>query len=310
MSETGTPTVAPRRTGTLNGVLALNKQPGMTSFQAVREVRRLMGERRVGHAGTLDPSAQGLLPICVGKATRLVDYFHQQSKRYRCRIRLGERSDTLDLEGEVTRGGDASGIDEARVREALAAFVGDVEQVPPMHSAVRHEGEHLYELARRGEEVERRPRTVVIHAIDLVSFTPGTVAEAVVDVESGKGAYMRVLAADLGEALGCGGLLAWLERTRYGSLTLEQSITLDELAKLDDPSSALLSPAVAVEFLPRVDLSPPLVTQVRRGQQVFLPRVAGRAQGLSRGHAANGELVALGDVTGNLFKPAKVLGAS
>jgi tRNA pseudouridine55 synthase len=292
----------------LNAVLALNKEPGQTSFECVREVRRLYSERRVGHAGTLDPTARGLLPLCLGRATRLVDYFHLQSKRYRCVVRLGERSDTLDTEGTVTPGGDASAIDETRVAAALARFVGEITQIPPMHSAVRHEGQHLYQLARRGEEVERRPRPAVIHSARVVGFRPGRVAEADLDVECGKGAFMRVLAADLGEALGVGGMLGWLERTHYGPLDLSDAHTLGELRALDDPRTALLSADVAVAYLPRVDLGPPLVTQVRRGQPVFLPRPShGLPQGEVRAHSASGELVALGEVTGSRFRPTKVM---
>jgi tRNA pseudouridine55 synthase len=294
----------------LSAVLALNKQPGRTSFDCVRQVRRIYGERRVGHAGTLDPMAQGLLPLCLGGATRLVDHFHRQTKRYRCTVRLGERSDTLDTEGVVTPGGDATWLDAGRVRGALVRFVGEISQVPPMHSAVRHEGEHLYELARRGEEVERQPRPALIVSAELVDFRPGRVAEVDLDVECGKGAFMRVLASDLGEALGVGGLLSWLERTRYGMLDIADAHTLEELRDLEDPTTALLPPEVAVSFLPAVFLGPPAVTLVRNGQAVFLPRgEAGLPQGEVRAHAATGEMVALGEVTGFRFRPTKVMSA-
>ena len=304
---TASPVTPPRR-GVLSAVLALNKQPGQTSFDCVRQVRRIYGERRVGHAGTLDPTAQGLLPLCLGVATRLVDHFHRQTKRYRCTVRLGERSDTLDTEGAVTPGGDAGGLDAATVASALRQFVGEIWQVPPMHSAVRHEGEHLYDLARRGEEVERAPRLALIVSAELVGFRPGRVAEADLDVECGKGTFMRVLAGDLGEALGVGGLLCWLERTHYGSLDLADAHTVEELQRMEDPTLALLPPEVAVSFLPAVFLGPPAVTLVRNGQAVFLPRVAaGLPQGEVRAHAAGGELIALGELTGFRFRPTKVL---
>lgn len=297
-----------RRQPLTGGVLSLDKPPGMTSFAAVREVRRILGERRTGHAGTLDPSARGLLPICVGRATRLVDYFHLQPKTYRCVFRLGEQSDTQDTEGEITAGADASALDEASVNAALQRFVGEIDQVPPMHSAVRHEGEHLYELARRGEVVERAPRRVVIHAIRLTALRPGPVTEAEVEVESGKGAYMRALAADVGEALGVGGLLGWLERTRYGSLELGSAVSLETLAAAEDPWELLLPPDVAVSFLPRIDLGPQLASQVRRGQAVFVPRLPEpRPSGEARVHAADGELLAIGELTGARFRPVKVL---
>jgi tRNA pseudouridine55 synthase len=223
-------------------------------------------------------------------------------------VRLGERSDTMDLEGTVTRGADASHVTEPAVRAALVRFEGDIEQVPPMHSAVRREGRHLYELAREGVEVEREPRTVHIASIRVLAFRPGPVAEVELDVVSGKGAYMRVLASDLGDVLGTGGLLSWLERTAYGPLRIEDAVTLEQLEQLDDPASALLGPDVAVSFLPRVDLPPQLAVQVRRGQSVWLARVPDpRPRGAVRAHAADGELICVGELTGTMLRPTKVL---
>jgi len=306
VSATSLPAVTARR---VSGVLPLDKPPGLTSFGAVREVRRLFGERRVGHAGTLDPQARGLLPLCLGRATRLVDYFHAQPKTYRCTVRLGETSDTFDTEGTVVRSGDASGIDADQVREAMTRFVGDISQVPPMHSAVRHEGRHLYELARSGQEVERRPRTVTVHSAELVEFRPGAVAEAEIVVSCGKGTYMRVLAADLGAAVGVGGLLGWLIRTRYGPLDIDAAISLDALGRLEDPRSALLPPEIAVAHIARVDVGASAATQIRRGQAIWLPRsrLTGM-QGEIRAHGPGDELIALGELAGALFRPTKVLG--
>jgi tRNA pseudouridine55 synthase len=291
----------------VSGVLALNKQPGQTSFSCVQEVRRIFGEPKVGHAGTLDPLAQGLLPIFVGSATRLVDHLQRQTKTYRCTVRLGERSDTLDAEGTITAGADASHLEAGAVERALAGFIGEITQVPPMHSAVRHHGEHLYALARRGEQVDRPPRPALVVRAELRGLRTGAVAEADLEVECGKGTYMRVLASDLGDALGVGGYLSWLERTRCGPLDIASSHTLAELGEMEDPATALLPPEVAVSDLPAVFLGPPAVTQVRRGQAVFLPRTAGGlAQGLTRAHSASGELIALGEVTGLRFQPGKV----
>ncbi len=292
------------------GVLPLDKPAGITSFDAVRQVRRILGERRVGHAGTLDPTATGLLPICVGRTTRFVDYFHAQPKTYHCVVRLGERSDTGDTEGVVTPGGDASALDAAEIQTQLQRLVGDIDQIPPMHSAVRHEGRHLYELARAGEEVVREPRRVTIHSAELVDFRPGVVAEAEIMVVSGKGAYMRVLASDLGDALGTGGLLGWLSRTSYGTLELASSISLDALDAMEDPWPALLPPEVAVAHLPQVNLGPAQVQQVRRGQSVWLPRtVLPDVAGECRIHDPSGELVGIGELNGGLLRPTKVLTA-
>ena len=305
-----TPVLAGPRAGAaaLSGILAIDKPAGMTSFDAVRLVRRIFNEKRVGHAGTLDPTATGLLPVCIGQATRLVDYFHQQNKTYRCTIRLGERSDTLDKEGEITTGADASAVTEGDVRAAAALFVGEIEQVPPMHSAVRHEGRHLYELARSGQEVERKARIARIDSIEVTAFRPGVCAEADVIVVSGKGTYMRVLAADIGDRLGTGALLAWLSRTAYGPLRLEDAVTPEALAEYPDPATALLPLDSAVMFLPRVDLAPQNATMVGRGQSVWLPRVPDLTAGNQcRVHSADGRLIAIGEIAGNLLRPTKVL---
>lgn len=305
---TGAPQLAPPRpAAAIVGVLPLNKPAGMTSFEAVREVRRVLGERRAGHAGTLDPTATGLLPICLGRATRLVDYFHAQPKTYHCVVRLGERSNTFDTEGVITPGADASGVTADAVRQALGRFTGEISQVPPMHSAVRHEGRHLYELAREGQEVERQPRAATIHSIELLALRSGPRAEVELLVTSGKGAYMRVLAADLGEALGTGALLGWLSRTRYGELRLDDSVTLDDLRALDDPRVAVLDPSVAVAHLTRLDLPPQMAQQLRRGQSVWLPRTSSPVAGECRAHTPDGALVAIGEVQGGLLRPTKVL---
>jgi tRNA pseudouridine55 synthase len=305
-----TPALAgpPRSATTHSGILAIDKPAGMTSFDAVRVVRRIFNERRVGHAGTLDPTATGLLPVCIGQATRLVDYFHQQSKTYRCVVRFGQRSDTLDTEGDVVEGGDASGVSEDAVRALTAQFIGDVEQVPPMHSAVRHEGKHLYELARSGQDVERKARPVRIDSIEVTGFRAGPRAEADLMVVSGKGAYMRVVAAAIGDQLGTGGLLAWLSRTTYGALRVEDAITPDALADADDPAASLLPLDRAVHFLPRVDLPPQGATMVSRGQSVWLPRLPELTAGNQcRVHSADGRLIAIGEIAGNLLRPTKVL---
>lgn len=290
------------------GVLPLDKPAGITSFDAIRQVRRTLGERRVGHAGTLDPTATGLLPICVGRTTRFVDYFHAQPKTYHCVVRLGERSDTGDTEGVIVAGADAGAVTADQIRDQLARFTGEIDQIPPMHSAVRHEGRHLYELARAGEEVVREPRRVTIYSAELVDFRPGTVAEAEIVVVSGKGAYMRVLASDLGDALRTGGLLGWLARTSYGTLGLSSSITLDQLAAMEDPWLALLPPEVAVAHLPIVNLGPAQVQQIRRGQSVWLPRtVLPDVAGECRMHDPTGEMIGIGELNGGLLRPTKVL---
>ncbi len=294
----------PRVTGMLN----VAKPAGMTSFQVVRSVRRIFDERHVGHAGTLDPVATGVLPICLGRATRLVEYLLSEAKTYHAVIRLGERSDTGDLEGTVTAGGSAEGLTESQVAAALTTFVGRIEQVPPMHSAVRHEGRHLYELARAGVEVERKPRPVDIHRAELLRLTPGPVALAEVEVECGRGTYLRVLASDLGERLGTGGVLGWLERTAYGPFRIAEAVALADLEAAPDPAVHLLPPESAVASLPRVELLPAGAMAVRRGSGAWLSRPAALAPGAQvRAHALDGRLLAIGEVHGGHFRPLKVL---
>ncbi|HUY98399.1 MAG TPA: tRNA pseudouridine(55) synthase TruB [Verrucomicrobiae bacterium] len=302
--RTGRGEQAPQVTGVLN----VAKPAGLTSFQVVRVARRVLGERHVGHAGTLDPVATGVLPLCLGRATRLVEYLLEEPKTYHAVIRLGERSDTGDLEGTVTAGRSAAEIAREQVAEALATFVGRIEQIPPMHSAVRHGGRHLYELARAGVEVERQARVVEVHRVVLLDWRPGTVAEAEVEVECGRGTYLRVLASDLGERLGTGGVLGWLERTRYGPFRLSDAIPLAELETAADPRAHLLPPEAAVASLPRVDLLPAAAMAVRRGGGAWLSGPAPLAAGtVVRAHALDGRLLAIGEVHGGHFRPLKVL---
>jgi tRNA pseudouridine55 synthase len=301
-----------RRTGRppgVTGVLNLAKPAGITSFAAIRDARRALGERHIGHAGTLDPAATGVLPLCVGRATRLVEYILREPKTYRARLRLGETSDTGDLEGDVRPGSSAAALDRNQLEKALEGFVGRIEQVPPMHSAVRHQGRHLYELARQGVTVERKPRLAEIHSIQLLSFTPGEVAEAEVEVVCGKGTYLRVLATDLGERLAVGGVLGWLERTAYGPFHLEQAVSVSQLLEADDPRSLLLPPEAAVERMPRVDLLPGAAAAVQRGQGAWLQRglQGEQAGGEVRAHGPDGRLLAVGTLAGLRFQPLKVI---
>ncbi len=298
----------------VTGVLNLAKPEGITSFAAIRVAREALQERHVGHAGTLDPAASGVLPLCVGRATRLVDHILRQPKTYHARLRLGQVSDTGDLEGEVRTVASAAHLTEEEVALALTNFVGLVQQIPPMHSAVRHQGKHLYELARQGVTVERKPRTAEIRSIHLSHFSPGEVAEAEVEVVCGKGTYLRVLATDLGERLQVGGVLAWLERTEYGPFKLADAVTLEQLTAAADPRSMLLPPEVVIPDLPRLDLLAGSGLAVQRGQGVWVQRLpAGlppeaRTESLEvRAHGPDGRLLAVGDLTGMRFRPTKVL---
>ena len=210
----------------MDGILSINKSGGDTSFGVVAAVRRLCREKRVGHAGTLDPLATGVLPVCLGKATRIVEYLMEHPKKYRAEIRFGMISDSGDADGTLSSGGDVSALDEPAIASALELFKGEIKQVPPMFSALKHNGRPLYELAREGITVERAERKIRIYAADLISWkTP----VATIEVTCSRGTYIRTLAQDLGSALSCGAYLSGLGRTNYGPFDISNSITLTQL---------------------------------------------------------------------------------
>lgn len=209
-----------------HGILNIDKPRGVTSFSIVSLVRRLTGFRRVGHAGTLDPIAEGVLPLLLGQATRVVEYLVDQPKVYRTTLRLGQATDSYDADGEITDERDPSGVTREALERAAAAFTGEIEQLPPMFSAVKHMGQPLYRYARKGEEIERAPRRVTIYRIDVVSFE---LPYATIEVECGRGAYVRTLAHDIGLRLGCFAHLAALTRLRAGPFTVEDAVTPDQL---------------------------------------------------------------------------------
>ncbi|MDO8490769.1 MAG: tRNA pseudouridine(55) synthase TruB [Dehalococcoidia bacterium] len=216
-----------------SGILNLNKPQGVTSFAMVSLVRRLTGERRVGHAGTLDPLASGVLPILLGQGTRMMEFISLQPKRYRATIRLGVSTDTGDSEGAVVSEGDCSAVSAETLEAALATFKGSIQQIPPMYSALKHKGEPLYRLARQGLSVPRAARTAHIWSLDLLSWQPPS---ATVELDCSKGTYVRSLAMDLGDKLGCGAHLTSLARLRSAFLTLEDAISpadLEEAVRLE-----------------------------------------------------------------------------
>ena len=233
------------------GFLNIDKPRGMTSTDVVRRVKRAARMRRgVGHGGTLDPIATGVLIIGVGKATRLMDRLLGGSKEYVAEIEFGVSTDTYDADGEVVSERDASGVERDDVETALAAFAGEIEQTPPMYSALKRDGKRLYELARQGIEVERKPRTVVVHEIALADWQPPI---ATVKVVCGSGFYVRSLAHDLGEALGCGGHMRALVRRRAGPFRIEDALSLeDALSRIsvlaDSDDSAADSPLTPPDF--------------------------------------------------------------
>ncbi|MDD4985465.1 MAG: tRNA pseudouridine(55) synthase TruB [Dehalococcoidales bacterium] len=210
----------------MDGILNIKKPRGITSFDVVARVRRLTGEKRVGHAGTLDPEATGVLPVCLGKGTRIVEFLVDTTKTYRAQIELGVATDTGDASGKIIRQEDPSKISRGRLESELTSFCGTIEQVPPMYSAVKYQGRRLYQLARAGIEIERKSRPVIVHSIKLTDWQ---LPVATVEVICGKGTYIRSLACDLGKALGCGATLNSLSRLRCGIFDIKDAVSLDRL---------------------------------------------------------------------------------
>lgn len=210
----------------MDGILNINKPAGPTSFDIVSRIKRLTGEKRVGHAGTLDPAASGVLPVCLGRGTRIIEYIMDSPKIYRAEIEFGKTTDTCDSEGEIIFAGDASRLNRDLIQTALADFTGEIEQVPPVYSALKYRGEPYYKLARAGVQVEMKSRTVAVHSIEIIDWRPPA---ATLDITCGKGTYIRSLARDLGQKLGCGAYLKSLVRRKCGPFRLEDALTPDEL---------------------------------------------------------------------------------
>jgi tRNA pseudouridine55 synthase len=231
----------------VDGVLVCDKPAGMTSHDVVARVRRLAGQRRVGHGGTLDPPATGVLVLALGRATRLLPFLPTEPKRYLATVAFGAETDTLDAAGAVTATADASAVDEASLRAAMAGFVGPQQQIPPMVSAIKVGGERLYAKARRGEQVERAPRPIVVHALELLGFSGGERPLATVEVVCSGGTYVRSLAADLGRAAGTLAHLASLRRTAVGRFAEAAAHRLEDLAGEGRLAAAVVDPAAAMD---------------------------------------------------------------
>jgi len=210
----------------MDGILNINKPWGKTSSSLVAMVKWLSGERRVGHAGTLDPAATGVLPVCLGQGTRVIEFLIEATKAYRAQIELGVATDTYDASGKIIYQGDPSGISQGRLESALTSFCGLIQQTPPMYSAVKHNGKRLYELARAGIKVERRSRLTKIYHLELIDWQPPVVT---IEVVCGKGTYIRSLAHDLGQTLGCGATLKSLVRLRCGFFDIKGTVSVPQL---------------------------------------------------------------------------------
>ena len=207
------------------GVINVFKEAGMTSFQVVYRLRKLTGEKKIGHTGTLDPDATGVLPVCIGKATKLVDFLMDSDKQYKGRLLCGRKTDTQDISGQVLKESSVT-CSEADVRECLSGFLGEQEQIPPMYSAKKQNGKRLYQLAREGVVVERKPSRIRIEALEMLSCELPRVS---LRIRCSKGTYIRTLCHDIGQKLGCGGCMEQLTRTKVGQFSIENAVTLREI---------------------------------------------------------------------------------
>ena len=235
----------------MNGVIIIDKPKGKTSHDIVGILRKKFGTRRVGHTGTLDPLATGVLPVCIGNATRAADMLIESDKKYRATFLLGKRSDTLDIEGQITEENEVS-VSEEDVRRVVSEFIGEQDQIPPMYSAIKKDGKKLYDLAREGIEIEREPRHINIYSIDICDIALPTVT---IDVHCSKGTYIRSLCDDIGTKLGCGAVMTELRRTYTAGFAIEDAYTIDELDKLEDLSGTLKTTDSLFLSLPEIQLN-------------------------------------------------------
>lgn len=289
-----------RRGRPVSGILVLDKPLGVSSNHALQTVKRLYFAAKAGHTGSLDPLATGVLPLCFGEATKFSQYLLDADKAYESTFVLGTVTNTGDAEGQVLETSDASNISETDVAHALEAFRGEIEQVPSMFSAIKQNGQPLYKLARQGIEVERKSRRVLIKQLELRSFRPGEAPEVDIYLECSKGTYVRSIAEDLGKALGCGGFVSALRRTKAGPFSIEDSVTMNTLEALksnDDLQQMdnLLLPAdIALQGLPLVELSESGGFYMRQGQPVMVPNAP--CDGIVRVALETGEFLGVGEI--------------
>ena len=282
-----------------NGIIVIDKPSGWTSMDVCAKIRGVLHERRVGHAGTLDPMATGVLPVFVGRATRAVEFAAEGGKEYVAGLRLGVVTNTQDTSGTVLEEKPVS-VDRAALEAALAPFRGDILQIPPMYSAIKRDGKKLYELARKGQEVEREPRPVTIYGLEVVDQTGP--ADYLLRVQCSKGTYVRTLCHDIGQALGCGGCMYSLRRTEAAGFSLEQAVTLDALLSAEDPQNLLLPVDAYFAGRPILILKAGPEKKVRNGAAVSVPQAA---DGQYRVYGESGAFLALGQVSDGLLTTIK-----
>lgn len=281
----------------MNGIVIVDKPQGWTSQDVTARLRRVFGTRRIGHGGTLDPMATGVLPVFVGRATRGVEFFEHARKEYETLLRPGIVTDTQDITGTVLETREVS-LDDAGIEAALAGFRGEILQVPPMYSALKVNGQKLCDLARKGKTVDRQPRPITIHALEYLGMEGGCLR---LRVDCSKGTYIRTLCQDIGQALGCGGCMEALRRTRAGEYTISQAVPLQELLDSENPAQYLRPVDSMFANHPMVSLTANQERRCRNGNafSVTLP------EGTYRAYSQSGEFLMLARVTGGTMGTIK-----
>jgi tRNA pseudouridine55 synthase len=285
----------------MTGILNIDKAQGLTSHDVVARLRRICGIRRIGHAGTLDPLATGVLLVCVGSATRLSEYLMGQPKTYETTVRLGQTTTTYDTEGEITAERPFNHLTHADIEAALAEFRGPLAQIPPIYSAIKVNGQPMYKLARQGKTVERQPRAVTIYALDLLAWNPPDLR---LRVACSSGTYIRSLGYDLGERLGCGGHLTALRRTAVGDFQIAQAVSLEALTP-DNWLAHTLPPDQAVAHLLRLDVGAEESEALLQGKQITRQPHHPQAE-LARVYQPSGVFLGLVERQDNAWQPKKI----
>ena len=281
----------------MNGIVIVDKPEGWTSQDVTARLRRVFNTRRIGHGGTLDPMATGVLPVFVGRATRGVEFFEHAEKTYETVLRLGITTDTEDISGTVLSEQDAF-VTASQLETVLQSFRGDIMQVPPMYSALKVNGQKLYDLARKGKTVERQPRPVTIHELTLISMEADGIR---LRVRCSKGTYIRTLCKDIGQALGCGGCMAALRRVSAGEYTIEESIPLQTLLETEEPETFLRPVDSMFRNFPAVELTEKQEARCRNGNAFTL----NIADGTYRAYSKSGEFLALSKAESGTFSTIK-----
>jgi tRNA pseudouridine55 synthase len=293
----------------ISGVLVVDKPVGLTSHDVVQIVRKGTNIRRAGHTGTLDPRASGVLVILIGPAVRLSEYVSASDKRYQAVVRLGTSTDTYDADGRITSTSPVDRITEEQFQDSLQSFIGEIEQVPPPYSAVKIKGRKAYEIAREGEDIDLAPRRIKVYSLELLEWAP---PEAVIDVYCSSGTYVRSLAHDLGEKLGCGAHLIGLRRTKSGRFTLRDAVPLRRLREAFEDGNwyqYLIPAAEALSDWPSIELTQEQVEAIRHGHRITSDESANTNNvTMIRGVSEQGELVALMELIpdSNEWQPKKV----